>query len=819
MLANSNTLRRIEHIGYDIAVYLSLNRPVSDRIVIVAIDDAAIEQHGPWPWTRDILAAAQRRINNAKPAAVAYSMSFEAAHNQRGLEIMGEFRNENANSMNRQLVNRFQQAVNHLDSDHTLAVSFRNSSKVYLGLQYQHGIANNAIPLALQQHALKNTPTDFAGGFANWPAIFRPANNGSASRFYLPTQKIGDAATGWAAGSDYLNSVDGVRAVPLFVNIDKYYLPSLPLLVTTVLKNYQQKNITLKQNKGIQIGARSISTNHAGYVYPYFYSSTENKSAFPTYSINEVLADKVSSSAFTNKAVLIGLTADRFTRVYSTPIGINMAPVELLAHSISSLLEGDLYRPTSWSYLLRYAALLLVAFYIMIVLPRLSTGTGLATSTLLIVLLFNIELILMLTQAIWAPLMLCIIALACGHIFIEINRAMYSRAHTYKEALTESNLQLARTLQSQGQLDQAFVKYKICVTNNDVLYGLYSLGEDFERKRQFKKAAEVFRCINNRQRKYRDAEERIKKNEHIDSTVVLGGDSRNSNTQTLILTNNGIKKPVLGRYEIEKEIGRGAMGTVYLGKDPKIGRTVAIKTMSFLQEFDEAVLEDIKQRFHREAATAGRLNHPNIVTIYDVGEEQDLSYIAMDYLEGQPMSDFIKPKKLLAIETVLDVATQVAEALHYAHSKNVVHRDIKPENIIFDKKMGKPTVTDFGVARLTDASKTKTGVVLGSPSYMSPEQLSGKRLNGLSDLFSLGVTLFQLLTGELPFKSESLSSLMFKIANEKHPDIRKIRADLPNGVANIINKALQKVPEKRYTDGNQMAAALTRCKNKYLEEQ
>jgi serine/threonine-protein kinase len=275
---------------------------------------------------------------------------------------------------------------------------------------------------------------------------------------------------------------------------------------------------------------------------------------------------------------------------------------------------------------------------------------------------------------------------------------------------------------------------------------------------------------------------------------------------------------VLGRYVIEKEIGRGAMGTVYLGRDPKIGRTVAIKTMAFSDEFDEDVAEEMKQRFQREANTAGRLKHPNIVTIYDVGEEQGLSYIAMDYLEGEPMSGFIKKDKLLPVETVLEMAAQVAEALHYAHSNNVIHRDIKPENIIYNKQTGTPTVTDFGVASLTNANATKTGIVLGSPSYMSPQQVSGERLDGRSDLYSLGVTVFQLLTGTLPFKAESLSNLMYKIATEKHPDIRKIREDLPNYIATMINKAMQKDLDKRYTDGNQMAAALRRCRQKMAEE-
>jgi serine/threonine-protein kinase len=387
--------------------------------------------------------------------------------------------------------------------------------------------------------------------------------------------------------------------------------------------------------------------------------------------------------------------------------------------------------------------------------------------------------------------------------------------HRYKEALTESNLQLGEALQTQGQLDQAFTKYRHCVITKEVLSTLYSLGEDYERKRQFNKAAEVFRYINVRRRRYRDVEKRIQKNEQLANVIVLGNNKRSTSTQTLILSTDGIQKPVLGRYQIEKELGRGAMGMVYLGRDPKIGRTVAIKTMSFMDEFDEDEIEDVKQRFQREANTAGRLKHPNIVTIYDIGEEQDLSYIAMDYLEGKNLASFIKDDKLLAPEKVLDIAEQVAKALHYAHEQNVVHRDIKPENIIYNEKTGKPTLTDFGVACLTNASTTKTGVVLGSPSYMSPEQLAGKKIDGRSDLFSLGVALFQMLCGKLPFTADTLSALMYKIANDRHPDIRKIRGELKPCISTLLNRVLQKDPNKRFQTGNQMAEALQKCREKY----
>ena len=250
------------------------------------------------------------------------------------------------------------------------------------------------------------------------------------------------------------------------------------------------------------------------------------------------------------------------------------------------------------------------------------------------------------------------------------------------------------------------------------------------------------------------------------------------------------------------------MGVVYLGKDPKIGRVVAIKTMALSQEFSGDELVDARERFFREAETAGRLQHQNIVTIFDAGEEHDLAYIAMEFLKGKDLLDHCKDGNLLPVPKVLSIIARVAEALAYAHRQNVVHRDIKPANIMYENDSDTVKVTDFGIARITDSSKTKTGLVLGTPSFMSPEQLAGKKVDGRSDLYSLGVMMFQMLAGVLPFRGESMAELMYKIANEEAPDIRIIRSELSESLANLVALSVSKRPETRYQDGDQFAADL-----------
>jgi eukaryotic-like serine/threonine-protein kinase len=267
---------------------------------------------------------------------------------------------------------------------------------------------------------------------------------------------------------------------------------------------------------------------------------------------------------------------------------------------------------------------------------------------------------------------------------------------------------------------------------------------------------------------------------------------------------------VLGRYRVLKELGRGAMGLVYLGKDPTIQRFVAIKTMRLDQIDNDDKLQDIKSRFFREAESTGRLSHPNIVTIYDAGEEQSLGYIAMELIEGTPLKQWARKPNLMPVNEVLLTLATVADALDYAHQQGVVHRDIKPANIMLTKdRIVK--VMDFGIAKMASTSKTQTNMVLGTPTYMSPEQIAGKKVDGRSDIFSLGIVLFELLTGQLPFTADNLSAVLFSIAHHPHPPILALSPDLPLMVQEIVDRALQKELPHRYRRAEEFAVELRAC--------
>jgi serine/threonine protein kinase len=267
----------------------------------------------------------------------------------------------------------------------------------------------------------------------------------------------------------------------------------------------------------------------------------------------------------------------------------------------------------------------------------------------------------------------------------------------------------------------------------------------------------------------------------------------------------------LGRYEVLGELGQGAMGVVYKARDPLIDRVVAIKTINLSLAMDEK--EEYEGRFYQEAKAAGRLNHPNIVTIYDVGKSGDVAYIAMELLEGRELRDIMNEGALLPIDQVLNIVAQVAQGLAYAHEHEIVHRDVKPSNIMVIRD-GHVKITDFGIARMASSSvRTQTGMVLGSPKYMSPEQVMGKTIDQRSDIFSLGVMLYEMLTGQAPFDGENVNAIMYQTLNAIPTPPSILNPAVPEMVNFIVAKALAKGMEDRYQNAKDFAVDLRTCRD------
>ncbi|HWT54506.1 MAG TPA: serine/threonine-protein kinase, partial [Rhodocyclaceae bacterium] len=266
----------------------------------------------------------------------------------------------------------------------------------------------------------------------------------------------------------------------------------------------------------------------------------------------------------------------------------------------------------------------------------------------------------------------------------------------------------------------------------------------------------------------------------------------------------------LGRYEITEILGRGAMGVVYKAHDPLIDRAVAIKTISYAG-LTPAESKDFEQRFFLEAKSAGRLNHPNIVTIHDVGHSEEQAYIAMEFLVGKSLRDIIDSGVVLPASRMARYAYSVADGLAFAHANGVVHRDIKPANImVLDS--GRVKITDFGIALLPSGSLTTAGMAVGSPKYMAPEQVLGQKADHRSDIFSLGAVLYELLTGFPPFGGEDINAILYQVLNGAPPLPSSLNANLPQGFDRIVARALSKDPERRYQSAAEMASDLRNYK-------
>jgi CHASE2 domain-containing sensor protein/predicted Ser/Thr protein kinase len=804
----------LERRYYDFAS-TSTSRQPSDRIAIIAIDDQSIANIGRWPWPRDVHAQLIDQLAAAKTKTIAHTAFFFEPQTDRGLVFIRKMKEAlgpvgapaasaspadpavSAGGLTEQLGKVIAEAEIALDTDAKLAASMAKAGNVLVPSVFVLGDPQGKPDNPLPAFALKSAVEE-SGGFS-LPAV----------RGQQPIEVIGNSAAG-VAHLNQVPDVDGaVRQEPLLINYYGKAVPSMSLLAAVKSLNLVSADIKLNAGESVQIGKLRIGTDESALMLPQFYKGRDGRPAFAVDSFYDVLSGKIPASKYADKIVIIGATAAGVGTQFPTPAGPGLSPAETIAHITSSLLSEHFIVQPAWGVWATLGLLLIVAAYLIAGLPRLSAGKAAVVTLTLFVVLLVIEFGLLSAAATWLKLVFPAALLVIGHLALTTKRFLMTEAGKLKsdEESAETNRMMGLALQGQGQLDMAFDRFRRVPFTDALMDNMNNLALDFERKRQFNKAQAVYEYMASYNKNHKDLQSKLNRAKNLSETVILGGGGAHPGG-TMLLDGGGVEKPMLGRYQVEKELGKGAMGVVYLGKDPKIGRVVAIKTMALSQEFEGDELTDARERFFREAETAGRLQHQNIVTIFDAGEEHDLAYIAMEFLKGKDLVDMTKDGQLLPIPRVLSIVARVAEALAYAHKQHVVHRDIKPANIMYDADTDTVKVTDFGIARITDSSKTKTGLVLGTPSFMSPEQIAGKKVDGRSDLYSLGVMLFQMLAGVLPFRGDSMAELMYKIANEPAPDIRIIRQELSARLADIVALSLSKKPETRYQDGDQLAADL-----------
>ncbi|WP_159098491.1 protein kinase domain-containing protein [Thiorhodospira sibirica] len=607
----------------------------------------------------------------------------------------------------------------------------------------------------------------------------------------------------------------GFRGFPGLIATDHDWLAGFDVLMTALSLHQTPQNIEFRQGRGVRIGSHWLPMGAAMELRPLSPKRDPRYGLLKTHTLQSLLTHGIDPSQLRDRSVIIGPVSGPQAH-YLTYQGLTLPAAIWSAWNVHTATTGAVLYQPAWGEGLQ--RILLIATALALLLLPLSYYTRLPDALAPL----GVSLLLVLCSALlmlWAqvmvplllPALLILLALGSWQLYARLHAVLYADRNNASEAYR----QLAAHLQSQGQLEQAFALYQRCTQQDEMIkQQLYLLGQDFERRRLYGRALEVYRHLSAMDPHYRDITVRFQRLKPLaDSRAPkLSPETVHQHRgKDLVLDDKSLEKPMIGRYQIERQLGRGSMGVVYLGADPKISRKVAIKTLALNREFDPEVLDQVKTRFFREAEASGRLTHKNIVTIYDVGEEHDLAFIAMDFLEGVALDTYTKVETLLPIAEVLDIGAQIADGLDYAHQQQVIHRDIKPANVMYNPDTGVVKITDFGIASLLDNSKTRTGTVLGTPAFMSPEQISGQRVDGRSDLFSLGVTLYYLLCARLPFTAETMAGLVYQITQTPHVPITEQRPELGPLINLIINKCLQKDPEKRYPSGAALAKALRDC--------
>jgi len=792
---------------YDVMMKLRGDQEAPSNIVMVDIDEDSIEKLGRWPWPRSLLANGIDKINAGSPKVIALNLLLTEPETSEGLRelqslesIFKEKLLKRAGREGNAFLDVLRQAQSRLDNDRKLTQAIERSDNIVLPIFFKESAVvaeqRDAPDATLIAQSIQQVQNE--GGYSV------PAGN----EIVIPVPAFLNAAKGIGHFNLHYDMDGTARRERLLYEYNGLFFPSYTLRAAALYLNIPLEALKAEIGSAIHIGSKvAVPTT----LYSEMLISFKGpRDSFRSYSFFDVINDKIPASIFKNKLVLVSPSAAGIMNPLSTPTDPTMPVGEFSAHTIWAILNDTFIQKPPWAELAELIAIICIGIIAAWVLPRLKAMLAGIAFVALLLLFIGGTAFAFTSSGMWIPSMYPLIELII--CYIGVVSLSYFVTETHKDKVegesAETNRMLGLSFQSQGMLDMAFDKFRRVPVNDEMKDNLYNLALDYERKRQFNKAAAVYAYIEENDSKFKDVAERKKKMIQASETMVFGDGFLKGGSQDGGLMETGTDiKPTLGRYEIERQLGKGAMGIVYLGKDPRINRTTAIKTFRFTDDFEESEIDGLKEKFFREAESAGTLSHPNIVTIYDAGDEQDLAYIAMEYLAGEDLEKYTKKQNLMPMRKVIGYIADIADGLAYAHEKGIVHRDIKPANIMLLKN-NVVKITDFGIARITATSQTQTGIVKGTPYYMSPEQFSGQKVDGRSDIFSLGVMMYQLLTGKLPFYADNPAALMNQIMNEVHLDPRKINPKIVKPVVAVINNALIKDRDKRYQNASQMCTHL-----------
>ena len=775
------------------------------NVAIVRIDGRSLDQFGAWPWNRDLIADLSAAVGTAEPKAMVLNVSLmeDPEQDEKGYTqiLAGQL------AWMKNVV---------LPYDVSLAT-------------YQNKKTSNP------QYLFNNSVT------VDNPLGLMPSNASlQVRKIFLPADKILESAPYLGFGYQEPDDDGQLRRQPLLANYDGYYYPSLSLIAAARFLNVEPSQIKVTGDKiavgpdhELYTGARSE-----------FFLKYSKGQAFDTYSAAEVLGERFDFSHLKGKVVLIGLDDLNADEIFDTPIANGVSSLYIQASTIENIINDNLitvnHNSAGWDLLILFALGGLCAF----ILPRVALSHRFMILAGMLFLLANLTYLMLsamhtLTETLFFALEIVIFMTAAPILDseliageakgIEVKKARIAKTQSRAAEFTEKNAPVREIKQSADDPSEL----KTAAMSFDGSDGIPDDYQTISIDHPDPAAKTTANSIDDSDQI--EVEDSSDEN-FSDSDPIVISSGRGDTPDQVVDANSGQKlsdsnpslasRPVdqvdsrgfvmptkptdikhLGRYQVEGVLGKGAMGLVYKGIDPAINRAVALKTIRLDFVNDPEEMADLKERLFQEARAAGKLSHPNIVTIYDVGSEGPLQYIAMEYLEGRTLEEMIAKSVKFNYRIIAQIIVQICSALEYAHNQGIIHRDIKPANIMVlpDYRI---KVMDYGIAKIDSHSMTKTGIAMGTPNYISPEQLKGLKPDRRGDIFSLGVVMYEMLLSKRPFSGENITTLIYSILHNEPEKPSSINPQIPMLFDRIVEKTLAKNPADRFQTAAEVANSL-----------
>ncbi|MEE9442429.1 MAG: serine/threonine-protein kinase [candidate division Zixibacteria bacterium] len=759
------------------------SNPASD-IIMVNIDDKSVDAIGEWPWDYELVADLVAVCNSAEPKSMLLNLELPSrvAEDTTGkTKILG-----NQISWTNNIILIYDIAL----SDYS---NQRMSRPEYL---YKSSIQVDSDLGLLDEHQALNVRKPFLPS-----GLICEYTDGLG---FIYTEYAPDRTVRWA---------------PIVANYDGFYYPSAALLAAAMHLGYAANEIKVFGGESVKFGSHVVPTDENGRV---LINYGTRGSTFKEYSAIDLIDEKINLSNLKSKAVLVNLTATGMTNNFNTPVAEQMPQSELLANIIENIVHANYVETFNFSIGLDILIIIGLGLMFAFILPRVILMYR------MIILLVGIIIIANLNYVLFSSYQLMPRFLYFG---LEILLMMLATPLLDNSKVGEGgSLELSNLFSFLGKSKDK--EDETVSAGNVPVRKLNDIGNEPEFQKTEVLPAQtpeltatgMSNAETSAVESHEDSstDETTAYDQHQGASIsdqIIPAPSSNESVQDPEIEpvaseplsefaneSPGINAQVfrdadriesLGRYKVTGVLGKGAMGTVFKGVDPAIDRPVALKTIRLDFVSDEKELSELRDRLFREAQAAGKLSHPNIVTIYDVGSEGTMQYIAMECLEGQVLEDLINKKVQFSYKIIANIIIQICNALNYAHEQGIIHRDIKPANIMVLKDYS-VKVMDFGIARVDSSSMTKTGIAMGTPNYISPELLQGKEVDRRCDIFSLGVVIYEMLTGRRPFKGENMTALIYSIINKDPVPPSTINERIPAIYDHIVLNALKKNPVERY---------------------